>query len=128
MKALLDTSFLLLCVEKGRDYLRILEEKIGEKIEPIVLENVIAELRMLSKRPGKKALLAKAALEQTAHMAKVQFQNVDDVDEALQKYAAEYAVPIVSVDAKMLKKLSKLNLPYMTIGRAGKPIVRLILR
>ncbi|MEM4281102.1 MAG: hypothetical protein QW470_03040 [Candidatus Caldarchaeum sp.] len=128
MKALLDTSFLLLCLEKGRDYLKLIEQKLGEHIEPVILENVVDELRTIASKRGKKAMLARTALQKMIYANIVPFQNMDNADEALQKYAAEHKMPVITVDAKLAKKLASSGVPYISVTKAGKPIVRLILR
>ncbi|MEM2237057.1 MAG: hypothetical protein QXR26_00225 [Candidatus Caldarchaeum sp.] len=128
MKALLDTSFLLLCLEKGRDYLKLIEQKLGEHVEPVILENVVDELRTLASKRGKKGMLARAALQKMINANIVQFHGMYNVDEALQKYAAEHKMPVITVDTKLAKKLASSGLPYISVGKAGKPIVRLILR
>ncbi len=48
MRALLDTSFLMLCAEVGRDLLPLVSDKLGEPIEPCTLPQVMAELRALT--------------------------------------------------------------------------------
>lgn len=126
MKALLDTSILLLCAEKGRDYLAVLEKKIGDVIEPVVLESVLRELKALSGGRGKKAKLARAAAEMLTGVEVVEAEGA--ADEALIKYSSDHGIPVVSVDLRLLRRLSRAGLPYITVSKAGKPIVRLILR
>jgi hypothetical protein len=48
LRALLDTSFLMLCAEVGRDLLPLVSDKLGEPIEPCTLPQVMAELRALT--------------------------------------------------------------------------------
>lgn len=128
MKALLDTSFLLFCAERGRDYLRVIEEKLDEPIEPVVLKNVVDELRRLASKKGKKGMIAKAALQNLANTTVVSSPHSGTVDQVLQRHAKEHEVPVVTVDAKLAKRLEKSGIPYVTLTVSGKPVVRLILR
>ncbi|MEM2003937.1 MAG: hypothetical protein QXQ37_04715, partial [Nitrososphaerota archaeon] len=63
MEALIDTSFLMLMAEKGRNIISMIEDKLNDCLEPIILKSVIDELVKLSKQKGKRALYAKTALK-----------------------------------------------------------------
>ncbi|MEM0383778.1 MAG: hypothetical protein QXS57_03905 [Candidatus Caldarchaeum sp.] len=126
MKALVDTSFLMICAERGRNYLSLLEKKVGEVIQPVVLDSVLDEVKRISSGRGKRAMLARVAAQYVAGAEIVQAGG--PADEALVKYSAEHMIPVVSVDSRLLRRLASAGLPYMTVSRAGKPIVRLILR
>jgi len=128
VKALLDTSFLLFCAEKGRDYLQIIEQKLREPLEPVVLQNVVDELKMLASRKGRRAMFARAALQQLSKFNVVSTQRSDRVDDMLLKYAAEHRIPVLTVDAKLSKRLAASGVGCISVSRSGKPIVRLILR
>jgi len=125
LKALVDTSFLLLIVEVGKDLFSVLEDKIQERIEPVVIKPVFKELESISKRRGRRAQMARAAIQLTARMSLVDYPASGSVDETLLKYAFEEKLPIITADRKMVRVLTSSGLPYITINRSGKPIVRL---
>jgi len=62
MKILIDTSFLLACIQKGENLFYKLEEILKIPIEPIILENVLKELEKISMKKGKKSKEAKLCL------------------------------------------------------------------
>jgi len=55
---ILDTSFLIKMVEKGKDYIYFSEEKFNEKFIPSTSELVVKELKLLT---GRKGLISKKA-------------------------------------------------------------------
>ncbi|MEM0441188.1 MAG: hypothetical protein QXF45_00905 [Candidatus Caldarchaeum sp.] len=128
MKVLVDTSFLLLCVEKGKDFFSMLENKTAERIEPVVPSEVLSELKRLAAKRGKKSKMALAALQIAETMEKLAMEHEGSVDDALIYYAKKTNHPILTSDAKLMKKLASEKIEYLTVSSAGKPIVRLKFR
>lgn len=128
MKVLVDTSFLLLCAEKGKDFFTVLENKAGERIEPVVPSEVVSELKRLAAKRGKKSKMASAALQLAETMEKLAKEYEGSVDDALIYYARKTQHPVLTSDAKLMKKLASEKIEYMTVSYAGKPIVRLKFR
>jgi rRNA-processing protein FCF1 len=65
LRTLVDTSFLIRVAELGADLLARVEEKLNTKIVPVVIPNVIEELRSLAKGRGVKAKRAGLAIKAT---------------------------------------------------------------
>jgi len=128
LKVLVDTSFLLLCVEKGKDFFSMLENKTAERIEPVVPSEVLSELKRLAAKRGKKSKMALAALQIAETMEKLAMEHEGSVDDALIYYAKKTNHPILTSDAKLMKKLASEKIEYLTVSSAGKPIVRLKFR
>jgi len=61
MKILLDTSFVLACIKKKIDFINQIDEIFSEKIEFIVPEEVLDELKTISTRLGEKMVDKSAA-------------------------------------------------------------------
>ncbi|MEM0349474.1 MAG: hypothetical protein QXE96_06805 [Candidatus Caldarchaeum sp.] len=127
MKVLVDTSFLLFCAEKGVDYLSILENRLGDKLEPVAPVSVIAELKRLADKRGRKSMLAKAALEMLKNMEQLPGKS-GVVDEVLIELARETGYPVLTVDTRLMRRLGLRNLEYLGVSATGKPIVRLKFR
>ena len=127
MKALVDTSFLIFSAQRGKNFLTVLEEFIGDRVEPVVLKSVYQELRRLAGNPGKRSMFARAALQMASTMEIVEYFSDKGVDESLKAYASKHRIPVITVDRALVKKLIAEGLPYMTFTRSGRPIVSLIL-
>jgi rRNA-processing protein FCF1 len=128
MKALVDTSFLIFSAQRGRDFLAILEEFIGDKVEPVILKSVLQELKRMAEKPGKKGKYASAALRMAEGMEVVEDVSAGDVDESIKTYASLHRIPVITMDKGLVEKLDTEGVPYMTFTRTGRPIVSLILR
>lgn len=88
LKILLDTNFILTCVKQKIDFENFLNEKMDEKIEFLVPQQVLNELGNLKDRAGMKTIDKKAAELSFEYLRKMQnkpkiiqlkdnFQNVD---------------------------------------------------
>ncbi|MCS6784027.1 MAG: hypothetical protein RMI43_01325 [Candidatus Caldarchaeum sp.] len=128
MKVLVDTSFLLFCAQRGRNYLAFLEDKVQDRLQPVVIKGVVEELRRLASRRGKMGKMAETALQLVQSMEVLESFENGRVDDLIIQYADKLALPVVTVDAALVKKLAAKNLEYMSVSGAGKPIVRLKFR
>lgn len=125
---MVDSSFLILCVQRGKDYIKLLEEKVGDKIEPVVPGEVVAELQNLASGGGKRSKLAQTALKLAATMEVLEKEFEGEVDEAILRHAERKGYPVVTVDSELLRMLSEKKMEYLTISSTGKPVVRLKFR
>ncbi|MCS7110345.1 MAG: hypothetical protein NZ956_02605 [Candidatus Caldarchaeum sp.] len=128
MKILVDTSFLLFCAQRGRNYLALLEDKVQDKLQPVVIKGVVEELRRLAFRKGRMGKMAETALRLVQSMEVLEASELGRVDDLIIRYAGELAVPVLTVDAALMKKLAAKDLEYISVSDAGKPIVRLKFR
>lgn len=117
MKVLVDTSFLMLCAEKGRDFITLAEETLGEKLECYVLEDVLNEVRMLASRKGKKAVMAAAALKiaEKMQVLKSEIEGVRKTDEKLLAESSRNKFVLATVDNQLIKKAKERGLPVLTV-------------
>ncbi len=122
MKILLDTNFVVSCVKQKIDFINLAEELFDEKIEWVVLEGVLEELKKISERAGEKIKDRKAAKfgieiikNSDIKIIKSKCKNVDD---AIIDYAANKKIVIATLD-KQLKKRVKNKI--LTI-RKGKTL------
>ena len=117
MKVLVDTSFLMLCAEKGRDFITLAEETLGEKLECYVLEDVLNEVRMLASRKGKKAVMAAAALKiaEKMQVLKSDIKDVRKTDEKLLAESSRNKFVLATVDNQLIKKAKERGLPILTV-------------
>ncbi|MEM1574448.1 MAG: nucleotide-binding protein [Nitrososphaerota archaeon] len=120
MKILIDTSFLLKCVQKGGDLFYKLEETLKVPIEPIILENVLKELKNISSIKGKKSKEAKLALEIANKYNKIAYNENIPTDEALLEIAFKNKYPVLTCDIKLKKKLREKKIPVIFLKKDGK--------
>ncbi len=122
MRVLVDTSLLILCAEEGRDFLSILEEKLGDKLEFIVPSVVREELSKLASKPGKKGRLARVALELAKSMDVINIASVGGVDKSLEKLAKDLGITVATVDVGLARRLRRAGIKVLTVGRSGGPL------
>jgi rRNA-processing protein FCF1 len=120
MKILIDTSFLLACIQKGENLFYKLEEILKIPIEPIILENVLKELEKISMKKGKKSKEAKLALEIANKYKKISYNENISTDEALLEIAFKNKYPVLTCDMKLKKKLRERKLPVIFLKKDGK--------
>ncbi len=104
MRALLDTSFLMLCAEVGRDLLSLVSDRLGEPVEPCTLPQVIAELRALTGAKGKKGKLASLALRMAESVCVIEPAAGGEVDEVLVATARRERCLLVTSDLEIFRK------------------------
>ena len=116
MKVLVDTSFLLLCVEKGRDLISLAEEKLGEPLECYVLEDVLNELKSLEGRGGKRGAFASLALRIAEKFRRIGGGRNLPPDEKLLREAERIGAAIATVDLELLEKARRKGIPVISVG------------
>lgn len=119
MKVLVDASFLLLCAEKRRDFISLIEESLREKLECYVLEDVLEELEKLSLRRGKKGALSRVALKIAEKMVKIESDLPEnlEVDQKLLEEAKKRGMAVATVDMELFSKASEMGIPALTVKR-----------
>lgn len=116
MKVLVDTSFLLLCVEKGRDFISMAEEKLGEPLECYVLEDVLNELKSLEGRGGRKGAFASLALRVAERFRRIGGERGLPPDEKLLREAERVKAAIATVDLELLSEARRRGVPVISVG------------
>lgn len=120
MKILIDTSFLLACVQKGEDLFYKVEEALKIPIEPIILENILKELERILMKKGKKSKEAKLALEIANKYNKIAYNENVPTDEALLEIAFKNKYSVLTCDIKLKKKLREKKIPVIFLKKDGK--------
>ena len=117
MKLLLDTSFLIYCAEKGRDFLSLAEEALGEPLECYVLKDVLGELRALRAKPGKRGLMASAAAQIAEKMKLLESRSEKlSTDEKLILEAKRIGAAIATIDFDLIAEAREKGVPILTIS------------
>jgi rRNA-processing protein FCF1 len=104
LRALLDTSFLMLCAEVGRDLISLVSDRLGEPIEPCALPQVMAELRALTRAKGKRGRTAALALEMAGRFRVIEPVVEGEVDEVLIATARREGCLLVTADLELFRK------------------------
>jgi rRNA-processing protein FCF1 len=117
MYVLLDTSFILIAVDRPINLFEKLIEIIG-KFDFILLEDTIHELISIKKSgSAKKSKLAQKALESVSGYQKMIHLVKGDVDEKIVDYAFKNKVIVATVDKILRKKLRSLKIPVITLKK-----------
>jgi rRNA-processing protein FCF1 len=124
LKALLDTSFLMLCAEVGRDLLSLVSDKLGEPIEPCTLPQVMAELRALTRAKGKRDRTAALALEMAGRFRVIEPAVEGEVDEVLIATARREGCLLVTADLELFRKALEKGMGAAFVSERGE--VRLV--
>lgn len=115
----MDTSFLLELVSKPIKRLDELEVELG-KVEFIVLEPTVRELKRLASKPGVKAKKANAALNYVKNLKVV---NLGDkklkADSAILYYALKYRAAVATLDQELRDKLREEDVIVITLREDG---------
>jgi rRNA-processing protein FCF1 len=119
LEVILDTSFLLELVSKPIKRLDELEVELG-KVEFIVLEPTVRELKRLASKPGVKAKKANAALNYVKNLKVV---NLGDkklkADSAILYYALKYRAAVATLDQELRDKLREEDVIVITLREDG---------
>jgi rRNA-processing protein FCF1 len=124
LRALLDTSFLMLCAEVGRDLLSLVSDKLGEPIEPCTLPQVMAELRALTRAKGKRGRTAAVALEMAGRFSVIEPAVEGEVDEVLIATARREGCLLVTADLELFRKALEKGMRAAFVSERGE--VRLV--
>jgi rRNA-processing protein FCF1 len=124
LRALLDTSFLMLCAEVGRDLLSLVSDKLGEPIEPCTLPQVMAELRALTRAKGKRGRTAAVALEMAGRFRVIEPAVEGEVDEVLIATARREECLLVTADLELFRKALEKGMRAAFVSERGE--VRLV--
>jgi rRNA-processing protein FCF1 len=116
MRVLVDASFLILCAEAGRDFIRLAEDVIGEPIEPYVTEEVLNELRSIAGRGGRRGQLASIALEIASRMNVIGGGDRIPADMRLLQEATRLKAAIATMDINLIRRARSLGIPVISVG------------
>jgi rRNA-processing protein FCF1 len=120
LKALLDTSFLMLRAEVGRDLLSLISDKLGEPIEPCTLPQVMAELRALTRVKGKRGRTAALALEVAGRFSVIEPAVEGEVDEVLITTARREGCLLVTADLELFRKALEKGMRAAFVSERGE--------
>jgi len=119
LEVILDTSFLLELVSKPIKRLDELVVELG-KVEFIVLEPTVRELKRLASKPGVKAKRAYAALKYVKNFRVV---NLNDkrlsADSAILYYALKHSAAVATLDQELRGRLKEEGVVVITLREDG---------
>ncbi|MGC9164826.1 MAG: PIN domain-containing protein [Thermoprotei archaeon] len=121
MHVLMDTSFILACVEKGKDLLAIIEKRSDSIFKPIVPYIVLEELKSIISKGGKRGRLASLALEIANKYEKLPEKPMhdEDVDSFIVRIAFEKKLIVATNDVHLRSRLRKLGIPHIYLRYDG---------
>ena len=122
MKVLVDTSLLLLCAERGRDYLSLIEDKLGEKLIYYVPSTVLRELERLRMEGGKRGRAADVAWEIAGGLQTVEAGDAG-ADRSLGLLAIRHGMAVATVDRALARRLRGMGVKVIMVDRSGSPRV-----
>lgn len=119
MKLLMDSSFLLLAAKVGKNFFELTEDIVGQKIEPLILDTTLEELKRLAKSPRRRSSLAKLCLElaKDMHVKKSVGRSADD---QILNYASNYRCAVATNDMALKKRLRSLGATIIVVGSNNK--------
>ncbi len=117
MRVLLDSSFLLLMAETGRDLLAVAEEALGDVIQPYILRDTINELKSMAGRRRGRAAYARAALKIAGRATVVETREGGKVDEKLLAAALGLGMTLATVDLRLISEAKKRGVRVLTVRR-----------
>jgi len=113
MRVLFDTSFLMLIARTGKNLVNIAEDKLGEAIEPCILQDVVDELEKISQQEGKRSKEAKIALKMADKMKKIKHEGDAPVDLKLIEAAQEHRLVLATTDQDIIKEARRRKIPLL---------------
>lgn len=115
----MDTNFLLELVSKPIKRLNELELAVG-KVEFVVLEPTIRELKRLASKPGVKAKRAGAALKYVKDLKVVDLNDKRwSADSAILYYALKFGAAVATIDQELRGRLKEEGVVVVTL-RGGE--------
>lgn len=106
---LLDTSFLVACVEAKIDFLSFFEQ-LG--LQPEMLEQVVEELKMLKSRTGSISRSARLALDLTVHLPVIRHKG--RADDLVVEHASKNRLA-ATMDAELKRRLKERGIPHFVV-------------
>lgn len=104
---LVDTSVLMMSAEVGRDIISLVEDKVGERVEPLVVGGVLRELGLRGSRGGRAGAAARVARKIAEGMGVVGGVAEGGVDEELLEKSRETGLPVLTADKELLSRLRR---------------------
>lgn len=121
MRVLVDTSFLMRFVELGSDLVWRVEDKVGTRLVMLLVPGVVEELERLSSGSGKKARIARLALELCKNLEMVGAPcRHDSADAMLERTAKGTGMPVVTCDHKLKRALRERGIAVIYVNRKGE--------
>jgi len=110
---LVDTSFLMKLLSSPTPSFGRVEAALG-KPSFLVLEDVLAELRSLSRAQGRKSREAKAALQYAGNLRLVTLASAGSTDEKILSYAVGKKVVVATSDRELRMRLRRMGVPVVS--------------
>lgn len=120
-QVLIDSSFILACLEKGKDLLSIAEKRFGSVFKPVTADAIIEELKLIASKGGKRGRLASLALEIVSKYNIISDKPMpnEDVDSFIARIAFEKKLIVATNDVKLRSRLRKLGVPHLYLRYDG---------
>ncbi len=120
-QVLIDSSFILACVERGKDLLFMAEKRFGSVFRPVIANAIIDELKTIASKGGKRGRLASLALEIASKYDRLLDTPMpnEDVDSFIARIASEKRLIVATNDVKLRSRLRKLGVPHLYLRYDG---------
>ncbi len=118
MDLLLDSSFLIQIANLPSSEFKNIGELL-DRYDFVVLESIIAELRSIERRAGnKRSKEALRALEYAKSLKRVAYNEGENVDDVIMKYAKSTGSAVATMDKELRKRLSAIGVQVVFRGRS----------
>lgn len=118
---LVDSSFILACVEKGRDFFTIVERRFDRVFKPVIARAILEELKSIASKGGKRGRLASLAFEIASKYEKLPDEPMpnEDIDSFIVRVAFEKKLIVATNDVHLRSRLRKLGVPHIYLRYDG---------
>jgi rRNA-processing protein FCF1 len=99
-----DSSFLIAISEKPTDWEKQFNDALGAYV-PVILSSVEEELKAIASKKGKKAMMARAALEIARRFKKVEVEGM--ADDSIVQYCNSKDAAAATTDRELASRLIK---------------------
>ena len=117
MKVILDSSFLIQCIEKKADLSNFVFE---EQVHLITTESIVNELKELSAEKNKKGINASLALLLLQSNKVEAYKTQEEHDNSVIELAVKEKAGIATADDGLSRRARRLNLKVYYVKEGGK--------
>lgn len=123
IKVLVDTSFIMGIAQRTIKDISSIEIEVG-KIDFLIPDVVLNELRLMASKHDKKGRLAKLALEIAENWSKLNTSyKLNNVDEVIERVAKEHGFIVATLDSKLKRRLIRKGIQIITLRQRSRLVL-----